>query len=550
MANNGSFDLIIENGRVVDGAGNPWFRGDVGIKNGKIVYVGDLLAAESVQRLDVEENVVCPGFIDIHNHADVSVLIRPQAENLVMQGITSIVTGNCGFSAVPWNVEDAETAGALGDAEIPKMLKELGIQWNSFSEYMEQVEKRGTAVNVAPLVGHGNVRAEVIGWDNRPPDEFELESMRVHVDEAMQAGVFGISYGLLYPPGFYAQKDEMIEMNKVVARYGGFHSIHIRDESSPQNYLASIREAIEIGEKGGTPIQVSHLETHYPNWGTQGAALQILEDARARGIDVTCDIPPYRLSSITLTAIFPSWVLDGGIPGLIERLKDPGMRQIILKGIHDELPFAANFLISGNWDKTWLGKSVMNPQYSAKNISEIAEMRGVAPSFDVVMDIILEEGAEMANHAQLHNEEDMRELVAHPLSMIETDASIETSYDGMANPRSFGSFPVTFRKYVRGEDRDEEPLEKGKKMLTLQEAVRKMTSFPAQRVGLRDRGLVRAGMWADLVVFDPHTIADQTTYKDPYQYPVGIDYVFVNGEAVAEKGKHTGKLPGKALRRN
>ncbi len=550
MANNGPFDLIIENGRVVDGAGNPWFRGDVGIKNGKIVYVGDLSAAESVQRLDVEGNVVCPGFIDIHSHSDVAVLVRPQAENMVMQGITTLVPGNCGFSAVPWSVEASETAGAFEDKEIPKKLKELGLQWNSFPEYMEQIEKRGTAVNVAPLIGHGNVRVDVIGWDNRPPDASELESMRAHVANAMEAGVFGISYGLLYPPGFYAQKDEMIEMNKVVARYGGFHSIHIRNEASPEDYMASIREAIEIGEKGGTAIQVSHLETHYPNWGFQGEALQILEDARARGVDVACDVPPYILSSITLTAVFPSWVLDGGIPGMIERLKDPDMRQKILKSIQDELPFAANFLISGNWDKTWLGRSVMNPQYSAKNISEIAKMRAVTPTIDVVMDILLEEGAEMANHSQMHNEDDIRELVAHPLSMIETDASIETSYDGMANPRSFGSFPATFRKYVRGEDRADEPLEKGKKILTLQEAVRKMTSFPAQRLGLRDRGLVRAGMWADLVIFDPHTIADQTTYKNPYQYPVGIDYVFVNGEVVVESGKHTGKLPGKALRRD
>jgi N-acyl-D-aspartate/D-glutamate deacylase len=522
----------------------------VGIKNGKIEYVGDLSTAESVQRLDVEGNVVSPGFIDIHGHSDVAVLVRPEAENMVMQGITTLVPGNCGFSAVPWSVDAAEDAGAFEDEEILKKLKELGIQWNSFPEYLEQVEKRGTSVNIAPLIGHGSVRAAVIGWDNRPPDASEMESMRAHVADAMQAGVFGISYGLLYAPGFYAQKDEMIEMNKVVARYGGFHSIHIRNEASPEDYMASIREAIEIGEKGGTAIQVSHLETHYPNWGTQGEALQILEDARALGLDVTCDIPPYILSSITLTAVFPSWVLDGGIPRMIERFKNPGMRQKILKSIHDELPFAANFLISGNWDKTWLGKSVMNPQFSGKNISEIAEMRGVDPSFDLVMDILLEEGTEMANHSQLHNEDDIRELVAHPLSMIETDASIEISYDGMTNPRSFGSFPATFRKYVRGEDRVDEPLEKGKKIITLQEAVRKMTSFPAQRLGLRDRGFVCAGMWADLVIFDPETIADQTTYQDPFQYPVGIDYVFLNGEVVVEKGKHTGKLPGKALRHN
>jgi N-acyl-D-aspartate/D-glutamate deacylase len=388
----------------------------------------------------------------------------------------------------------------------------------------------------------------VLGWDKRAPDAAELARMKAVVAEAMEAGAFGMSFGLLYPPGFFAQTDELVALNRVVGRYGGFHSIHMRDERDPERYRASVLEGIEIGEHAGIPAHISHIEAHYPNWGMQTEMLGLLESARARGMDVTCDVPPYLLSSSTLSIAMPDWAMDGGFDSLLERLRDPALRNQVREWILAQKPFGARFILDGHWDKAWLGASMAHPEYSGKSMVEIAAMRRVEPSFDVIFDLFLEEGHDMPAHAQLHDEEEMRILVAHPLSMIETDAAVSVSDMGKTNPRGFGSFPLVFRKYVRGEDRVDEPIERGKKILTLAEAVRKMTSFPAQRLGLRDRGLVREGMWADLVVFDPQTISDQATYVKPCQYPTGIDYVLVNGQVVVERGRHTGAVPGHVLR--
>ncbi|MFZ5918217.1 MAG: N-acyl-D-amino-acid deacylase family protein [Chloroflexota bacterium] len=550
MVQTSSYDRLIRNGWIVDGSGNPWFRADVGVKNARIVALGDLSGAQAASTIDAAGLVVCPGFIDIHNHSDISVLVRPQAENMVMQGVTTMVIGNCGSSAAPISPEASAISGDFDVQDgVMAALAEQGIRWRTLAEYLALVEKRGAAANVAALVGHGNVRTMVLGWDNRPPDAAEMASMRAHVAEAMEAGAFGLSFGLLYAPGFFAALDELIAVAEVAGRYGGFFGIHMRDERSPERYKASVQEALDIGKGAGLPVHISHIEAHYPNWGTQAEVLQMLQDARARGIDATCDVPPYLLSTSHLSVLVPDWAQDGGFARLLERLADPITRKKINDFILAEKPFGTRFFLDGNWDKGWLGESARNPQYTARSLAQIAAMRGVAPSFDVVFDLLLEEGQDLPGHAQLHSEEDMRILVAHPLSMIETDAGISTSTTGAANPRGFGSFPMTFRKYVRGEDRADEPLERGKKILTLQEAVRKMTSAPAQRLGLRDRGLVREGMWADLVIFDADTIADQTTCANPYQYPRGIHYVLVNGQVVVEKERHTGNLPGQVLRR-
>lgn len=536
------YDLILRKGLVVDGTGNPWFRADVGIKDGKIVKIGDLASADSSRAIDAGGLVVCPGFVDIHTHSDMGLLANPRANNYVMQGVTTQGIGNCGFSAAP--VGD-ESEGLLEDAGLAS---EVEVNWRTFSEYLSRLELQGVATNVAALVGHGAVREAVFGWADRPPTQEELEEMRAHVAEAMVAGAFGLSTGLMYPPGIFADTDEVVALAKVVAEYGGFYATHIRDETSGEQYRGSVLEAIEIGERSGAPVQLGHLETHYPNWGMQAEVLQLIKDARARGLDVTCDVPPYLLGSTSLTSTLPNWVLDGGMAKMVERLRDPETRKKIKKDVSSRRGVTGSILLDGLWDKIWIVESEKNSEYTGKSLVEIARLRGEAPSWDTVFDLLIEEGKELGITCQWHNEDDIRELVEYPLSMIVTDGSVEVSQEGRPHPRGYGTFPLTFRKYVRGETRKEEPREPGAKVLTLQEAVRKMTSFPAQRLGLRDRGLLREGMWADAVLLNPETIEDRASYSDPHQYPKGIDYVLVNGQIVVEQGEQTGILPGHVLR--
>lgn len=542
-------DAIIRGGMIVDGSGNPWYRGDVAIRNGRIVSIGDLSGAEASTVIDAAGRVVSPGFIDIHNHSDIAVLARPSCDSHLLQGITTMVVGQCGSSAAPALEPGAPGSEELGveDAAIQR-LREEGFSWGTFAEYLAQVERRNVATNVAAMVGHGTVRAAVLGWANRAPDESELRRMRAYTAEAMEAGAFGLTSGLMYAPGFFAGTEEVLALNKVAGEHGGFYATHIRDETSAGKYRGSVEEAIRIGCEGGTPVQISHLETHYPNWGMQAEVLRHLEDARTQGIDVSCDVPPYLLGTTGLSSALPDWALEGGLSDTTARLRDPAMRRKIAEDRESKRGGNGMLLLGGHWDKLWIEESRAHPDYTGRSLAEIAAARGVSPTWDLVFDLLLEEGSDLGVNCQWHDADDIRVLVAHPLCMIETDASVVLSETGRPNPRAYGAFPATFRKYVRGETRSEEPREPGARVLTLQEAVRKMTSFPAQRLGLRDRGLVREGIWADLLVFDPERIADRTTYASPHQYPTGIDYVIVNGQVAAERGQVTTRRAGQVLR--
>ena len=549
MVSDLDYDLLIVNGRILDGTDNPWFRADVGIANGRIMSIGDLKGIDAELIIDAEGLFVCPGFIDMHSHSDFTLLVNPRAESKVRQGVTTEVIGNCGSSAAPVKGETAR-------ARLLSMMHKYGVEfsWSTFSEYLKTLEDRGAAVNVAALVGHGTVRRCVLGLESRPPTRDELDEMKALVAEAMEAGAFGMSSGLVYPPGRYASKEELIELCRVVAKYGGFYASHIRGER--ETIVEATAEAIEIGERAGVPVQISHHPAKIGGWGKSKDTLRLIEEARLRGVDVTCDLHPYVAGSTGLSALLPAWVQEGGAGKIIERLSDPKLRKRIIADMIEEPipgPGPCGLVKRGMWDKIILCDCSRNRDLIGKNFEEIAKIRGKDP-FEAYFDLVIEEEASGKVVGFYYNEEDIRRVLLHPTSMIGSDGYAFAPYGvlgvGKNHPRSYGAFPMVFRKYVRGISRKELMYDEGARILTVEEAVRKMTSLPAQKLGLWDRGLIRLGCWADVVLFDLERIADRATYLEPYQYPEGIEYVIVNGEVVIEKGRHTGRLPGKVLKHN
>jgi len=523
------FDIVVRNGRIVDGTGNPWFPADVGIKNGLIIKVGKISAEAASKTIDADGLIVAPGFIDIHNHSDINLTVNPRAESMVRQGITTIVIGNCGYGAAP------------------------SEQWPSFGGYLSQLEKTGVGCNVMALVAHGQVRTMVMGEEGRSASPKDLEQMKVLIARAMEEGAIGLSSGLAYAPGMFADTHEMIELCKTVAAYGGLYATHIRSDG--YTWEESVREALETAKKSGISLQISHLESHYPNWGEEAKILHILEEARDSGLAVTTDIPPYLCGQTNITTLLPQWALDGGMPKIIERLENPEMRQLIKEWImtqkEEHIMPTPTLMADGMPQNIWIVRSQKNPDYSGKNLVEIGVMRRKNP-LDATLDVITEEASEISIVIEHHSEKDMQMLLSHPLSMIETDGFALAKYGplskGTPHPRSYGTFPLVFRKYVRGETREEEPREPGTKILTLEEAVRKSSSFPATKLGLMDRGLIRTEMRADIVIFNPKTISDKATYAAPHQYPEGILYVLVNGKIVIANGENTQILAGMIIR--
>ena len=510
------YSLIIKNGYIIDGTGNPWFKADIGVRGGIIVKIGSLSSASGEKIIDAQGLIVSPGFIDIHNHSDDGLLINPKAENYVRQGVTTMFIGQCGSTMVP------------------------SKDWPTFKKYFSRLEEKGIATNVASLIGHGQIRKYVIGNDDRKTTPEELEKMKNIIAQAMEDGAYGLSTGLVYHPGMFADEEEIIELCKVVAKHDGLYATHVRDDAA--GWEDSILESIETAEKSGVRLQISHNESHYPNWGKLDKIMKHIEDARARGLRVSCDVIPTLCGSQGITNVFPNWALAGGVKKLVERLKNPAelakIRKYVLHEKEKHTSPASTLIADGHADKIWV---------EGKNLAEIAQEKGITP-VDAAIDLVLKRKNNIGIIQEFHFEDDMCKLIQHPLSSICSDGEIVSFGQGMPNPRCYHCFPLVFRKYVRGETRKEEPQEVGRKILSLQEAVRKITSCPAQRLRLRDRGLLRENMCADIVIFDQQKIGDQATYKNPHGYPKGIPYVIVNGELVVENGQHTGVLPGKVIR--
>jgi N-acyl-D-amino-acid deacylase len=529
------YDLLIRNGIVVDGSGKPRYRADVAIKDDRIVRIGKLRNASATREIDATGMVVTPGFIDMLGQSETYLLIDPRAMSKVMMGITTEVTGE-GESIAPMNER------LINEQEDFNRRYNLTIDWRTLGEYFNRLEKQGSGVNLATFVGATQVRAHVIGYDNRPPTAAELEQMKQLVATAMKDGALGLSTSLQYVPARFATTDEIVELAKVARQYGGIYATHQRSEANALD--ESLAEVFEIARRAQIPVEVWHLKTAYKkNWGRMPEVLGKIKRARAQGLDITADIYPYIAGSTSLSACLPPWVLEGGTEKMLSRLKDARIRQQLKKEVTTD---------SRDWENIYLGSggaagvligSVVNLDLEAmqgKRLSQIAEEQNKDP-LDALFDLILADHGQTGAIYFMMSEADMRAAMQSPFVSFCTDTGARAK-DGplsgaKSHPRGWGSYPRILGRYVREE-----------RLLTLEQAVYKMTGMPAKRVGLHDRGLLRAGSFADITVFDPKTVIDRATFELPNQHPVGIEYVIVNGQLEVDKGKRTPALAGRALR--
>ena len=537
-----SYDIFIKNGKVIDGAGNPWYKSDVGIKEGKIVKIGRNLRNDAECVINAENLIISPGFIDMHSHTDYILPVNNNAAAFVRQGITTCVIGMCGDGLAPMPAEKLEE-GKKFLARIHPLFNSINITWNSYSEYLIELEKRFCSINLAPVVGYNNIRfAGGQGFENRLPTETELENMKKYIEEAMKAGAFGLSTGLVYAPQNFSKTDELIELAKVVAQYNGIYFSHIRSEG--ETILEAIKEVIEIVEKSGCfGGQIAHHKiVGRSYWDLSKETIKLIEEANARGLNITCDQYPYNRGMTKIIASLPPWVHEGGNEKLLERIKNSEDKEHIKKDVSKSIEGWENFIKSAGFDNIYLSAANTKKwkDVEGKSITEITKLRNKKDNWETYFEIILDEKGSSIITIEDMSEEDIRRIMKSRYQMIGTDGLAFPIRPrlGKYHPRSFGTYPRILSKYVREE-----------KLLTLEEAIRKMTSFPAQRLGLQDRGLIKEKMWADLVLFNPDTIIDKATYDDPYQFPEGIPFVIVNGIIVVENNKQTKNLPGKVLRR-
>jgi N-acyl-D-amino-acid deacylase len=525
-------DIIIQNGMIIDGSGNPWYQSDIGIQNGEIVAIRRNIDLEAKRLIQAERLVVSPGFIDMHSHSDLMLLQEPTAKEKIHQGITTELLGQDGIGVAPIKPADIGNwrkvlSGLAGDPPID-------WSWRSFGDYLNALEVKGTCTNPAVLVSFGAIRQMVIGLDNRKATLDEIEEMKKLTAEAMQSGAVGMSLGLIYLPCFYASRDELIEIFRIVGHYDGFMVVHIRNEAELAE--EAMQEVIDICIQANLPLHISHFKTAgRTNWHKSEIMLEMAEHARRNGLEVTFDQYPYIAGSTMFFAILPQWVLEGGADKLVERLKVDDLRLKIKRDIKSGIPGWQNMVHDTGWDRILITsvKSEKNRCLEGKYMTEIADIWGKTPE-DAALDLLLEEDASVGMATFAQSESNVKMILKHDFQMVCTDGLL----GGKPHPRVYGSFPRILGKYVREE-----------KVITLPQAIRKMTSMPAQRLGLKDRGLIREGLKADVVVFDPETIIDTATFEAPRQYPVGIHNVIVNGSVVIDEGKHNGNMPGKVIRR-
>lgn len=498
-----AYDLVISNGRVVDGTGKPRFRADVAIKDGRIARIGQVDPKHAITVIDARGQIVAPGFIDVHTHVE-SIYNQPEAENFVRMGVTSLVTGNCGSSAT------------------------------DIGEFLGRIKERPLAVNLATLIAHGSVRSKVMGLENRDPSPEELKKMEAMVEQGMADGAVGLSTGLIYVPGTYAKTDEIVALARVVAKHHGLYATHMRNEGS--QIIAAIRESINIGEEAGLPVEISHFKIASRRlWGRTNVTLGLVREARRRGLAVSVDQYAYTASSTSLDVRLPEWALAGGREEGKKRLADKETRRRI---VHDMKDFLRKSGIK-DYGYAVVANYPANPSFNGKSIKWITrEAKGksdLGSQIDQILEMYEAGGASMVYHGM--NEGDVRRIMREPFTMIASDSGVRRLGEGVPHPRGYGNNARVLGRYVRE-----------LRLISLEDAVRKMTSLPAQTFNLRDRGLLREGYAADIVIFDDSQIADRATFDSPHQYAVGVNFVFVNGQMVVSNGETTRHRPGAALR--
>jgi len=514
----------------MDGTGSPWFRGSVfvsentlEIKRGAINL--DDYPAEKV--IDAENNIVCPGFVDLHSHAGLTILGEPHHDPKVRQGVTTELVGIDGISHAPFKTREELERYIWLDAGLNWYPPEP--DWLSTQELLNKYDNK-VAVNVAYILGNSPVRIWSVGWEDRPATKAQIADMKAVIRESMEEGAWGLSTGLDYPPGAFASTEELIAISEQTATMGGFYHTHTRASLKKKGTYEPWNEAVEIGRKSGIPIHLTHFRQPKQGEGSHLDYLGLVEDARAEGVDVTFDCYTYPYSGTSVTIQLPFWAKDGGPERTMAALSNPDDRKKMKRDMNSRSD------INEIWRERWLHnfREPHNAKYDGKSIWQIGEMREQDPA-DALFDLLYEERLGISEVGTGTNAQTLPDFVSHPYGMIASDAILFGEYP---NPRTYGCFPVVLAEFVRAE-----------KHLRLPEAIRKMTSFPAQRLGLRDRGVLKDGFRADIVVFNPDTVRTDATKDDPKHYPVGIDYVIVNGQVVIEKGTNTGVTPGMALRR-
>ena len=499
-----SYDIIISNGRVIDGSGNPWYEADVAINGERIVRIGDLSSDTGSQVIDANGLIVAPGFIDPHTHALRGILDVPNAESALLQGVTTLTEGNDGTSPFPVD-EHYQTI----------LDKQISPNWGIF-------------------VGHGTIRSQIIGAEDRDPTRDELEQMKDMVQQAMQHGALGLSTGLFYVPGSFASTEEVIELSKVAAKHGGIYISHMREEAA--QLIDSVNETIRIGEESGIPVQMTHHKViGVENWGSSVESLRLVDQARERGIDITIDQYPYTASQTGINALIPQWAQEGGRVRMLERIESPETRaaiknEVVLKILYDRG--------GGDPKNIFISRNTWDPSMTGKNLAELTVEAGMNPTpenaSEVVFEILKGGGATAVYHAI--NTDDVDRIMQHPVTAIGSDGPVGIFGEGTPHPRQYGTFARVLGHYVRE-----------RAVLTLEDAVRKMSSQTARRLGIHNRGLLTEGYYADIAIFDADEIIDKATFEEPHQYAIGIKFVLVNGQVVVEQGRHTGRRPGKII---